>query len=291
MYSGHAQRHARKHFHGAGVQRVAVCAAQRAGKALPAPGKGAEQRIHVAPLHRMRRLTGVHQPHLRLGRDGVHSPLHRFCGPQLGGKVHPHPRGFYLSGVGAEAAGRVPQTEGRDVVPKLPGNKAGVGFAKAAVWSRVVQRAEIVVQHQPRGPGGCVQGADLRRIFHPRLIGDAVYCVRGRKVLPHKALEGKHKAGGHTVVAVPSAGDEVYTVPHARRGKCFGHTGVDSSHALVLFPWERGGEDLMRFLHQHHLADGCAGAKLQQLTELALPGIFVHGNAQNIFHKSTTFSV
>ena len=24
----------------------------------------------------------------------------------------------------------------------------------------------------------------------------------------------------------------------------------------------------MRFLHQHHLADGCAGAKLQQLTEL-----------------------
>ena len=108
-----------------------------------------------------------------------------------------------------------------------------MGFAKAAVWSRVVQRAEIVVQHQPRGPGGCVQGADLRRIFHPRLIGDAVYCVRGRKVLPHKALEGKHKAGGHTVVAVPSAGDEVYTVPHARRGKCFGHTGVDSSLSLI----------------------------------------------------------
>ena len=47
----------------------------------------------------------------------------------------------------------------------------------------------------------------------------------------------------------------------------------------------------MRFLHQHHLADGRAGAKLQQLTELALPGIFVHGNAQDIFHKSTTFSV
>ena len=291
MYSGHAQRHARKHFHGVGVQRVAVCSAQRAGKALPAPGKGAEQRIHVAPLHRMRRLAGIHQPHLRLGRDGVHSPLHRFCGPQLGGKVHPHPRGFYLSGVGAEAAGRVPQTEGRDVVPKLPGNKAGVGFAKAAVWSRVVQRAEIVVQHQPRGPGGRVQGADLRRIFHPRLIGDAVYCVRGRKVLPHKALEGKRKAGGHTVVAVPRAGDEVYAVPHARRGKRFGHTGVDSSHALVLFPWERGGEELMRFLHQHHLADGRAGAKLQQLAELAPPRILVYGNAQDIFHKSTTFSV
>ena len=221
----------------------------------------------------------------------MHSPLHRFCGPQLGGKVHPHPRGFYLSGIGAEAAGRVPQTEGRDVVPKLPGNKAGVGFAKAAVWSRVVQRAEIVVQHQPRGPGGCVQGADLRRIFHPRLIGDAVYCVRGRKVLPHKALEGKRKAGGHTVVAVPRAGDEVYAVPHARRGKRFGHTGVDSSHALVLFPWERGGEELMRFLHQHHLADGRAGAKLQQLAELAPPRILVYGNAQDIFHKSTTFSV
>ena len=33
----------------------------------------------------------------------------------------------------------------------------------------------------------------------------------------------------HTVVAVPHAGDEVYAVPHARRGKRFGHTGVDLS--------------------------------------------------------------
>ena len=170
--------------------------AQRAGKGIARPWKGAEQRASMSrPCTGMRWLTGVHhQPHLRLGARRRAQPApRRFCGPQLGGKFTASARGLLPlrhRGRGPQAASRRRRVGTSYQSSRKP--KAGVGFAKqpyGAMWFS--ERKSPRPASAARAGVDAYKGADLRRIFHPRLISDAVYCVRGRKVPPHKALEGE----------------------------------------------------------------------------------------------------